>query len=65
MEDAVKVNIYLKDLADLDAVDEAYKEFFPSCTPARRVVGVKNLPGEALVQIDAIFGNFEGTPPVK
>ena len=33
--------------------------------PARRVVGVKNLQGEALVMIDAIFGNFEGTPPVK
>lgn len=65
MEDAVKVNIYVKDLADMDAVNEAYKEFFPEGTPARRVVGVKNLQGEALVMIDAIFGNFEGTPPVK
>ena len=65
IEDAVKVNVYVKDLADMDAVNEAYKEFFPEGTPARRVVGVKNLPFEASVMIDAIFGNFEGTPPVK
>lgn len=64
MEDAVKVNIFLADLADMDAVDEAYKAFFPEGTPARRVVGAGKLPMDAKVQIDAIFGNFEGTPPV-
>ncbi len=64
MEDAVKVNIYLKNLADLDAVDEAYAQFFAEGIPARRVVGVANLPGDAVVMIDAIFGNFEGTPPI-
>lgn len=65
MDDAVKVNIYLRDLADIDAVNEAYAEFFPEGIPARRFVGVGTLPGEALVQIDAIFGNAEGTPPIK
>lgn len=64
MEDVVKVNIFVKNLADLDAVDEAYKEFFPTCTPARRVVGVAQLPEGALVQMDAIVGNYEGTPPI-
>ncbi|WP_124060480.1 RidA family protein [Gordonibacter sp. Marseille-P4307] len=65
MEDAVKVNIFLKDLADLDAVDEVYAAFFPQAQAARRVVGVNALPMDAHVQIDAIFGNAEGTPPVK
>lgn len=64
MEDAVKVNIYLKDLNDLAAIEDAYAAYFTGA-PARRVVGVSNLPMDALVQIDAIFGNAEGTPPVK
>ena len=64
LADAVKVNVFVRDLADMDAVDEAYVQFFPDCTPARRVVGVSQLPMDAKVMIDAIFGNFEGTPPV-
>lgn len=64
MEDAVKVNIFLKNIEDLDAVNEVYATFFPGGTPARRVVGSSALPMDALVQIDAIFGNAEGTPPL-
>ncbi|MGX7014216.1 RidA family protein [Vagococcus silagei] len=64
MEDMVKVNIFLKDLSDLDAVNEVYAKFFPNGTPARRVVGVSELPNNALIQIDAIAGNAEGTPPI-
>lgn len=64
LADVVKVNIFLKNIADLDAVDEVYKTFFPGGIPARRVVGVSALPEGALIQIDAIAGNAEGTPPV-
>lgn len=63
MDDVVKVNIFLKNIADIDAVDEAYKTFFPDGVPARRVVGVSALPKDALIQIDAIVSNAEGTPP--
>ncbi|QPK93891.1 hypothetical protein HCQ94_04730 [Actinomyces sp. zg-332] len=63
LEDAVKVNLYLKDLSDLAAVDEVYTKYF-GASAARRVVGVSNLPLGALVQVDAIFGNAEGTPPL-
>jgi reactive intermediate/imine deaminase len=63
MADAVKINIALTDLADLEAVDEAYATFFPGGVPARRVIGVSALPNDARVQIDAVFGNAEGTPP--
>ena len=63
MADAVKINIALKNIADLPAVDEAYATFFPGGVPARRVIGVSDLPAGALIQIDAVFGNVEGTPP--
>ena len=63
MADVVKVNIFLKDIADIDAVDEAYAAFFPGGVPARRTVGVSALPGDALVQIEVVAANEEGTPP--
>lgn len=63
MEDAVKANIYLRNLDDLEAIEDVYAAYFAG-TPARRVVGTSALPMDALVQIDAIFGNAEGTPPV-
>ena len=49
---------------DLAAVDEAYKEFFPDGTPARRVVGVNDILKGASVMIDAVVSNAEGTPPI-
>lgn len=63
MEEVVKINIFLKNIADIDAVDEAYKTFFPNGVPARRVVGVSALLKDALIQIDAVVSNAEGTPP--
>jgi reactive intermediate/imine deaminase len=63
MDDVVKVNIFLKNIADIDVVDEVYKTFFPGGVPARRTVGVSALPKGALVQIDAVVSNAEGTPP--
>ncbi|SCY59472.1 RidA family protein [Nitrosospira sp. Nsp13] len=63
MTDVVKINIALKNIADIDAVDEAYATFFPGGIPARRIIGVSALLNDALVQIDAVAGNEEGTPP--
>ncbi len=63
MDDVVKINIALKNIADIDAVDEVYTTFFPDGVPARRTVGVSALPKDALVQIDAVVSNAEGTPP--
>lgn len=63
MEDVVKVNIFLKDIEDITAVDEAYKIFFPEGIPARRTVGVSELPHDALIQIDVVVANAEGTAP--
>lgn len=63
MDDIVKINIQLKDVADLDAVNEIYPTFFKGDMPARTVIGVADIPMGAAVQIDAILSNGEGTAP--
>jgi reactive intermediate/imine deaminase len=63
MDDVVKVNIFIKNIADIDAVNEVYTTFFPGGVPARRIVGVSAIFKDALVQIDAVVSNAEGTPP--
>lgn len=63
MDDVVKVNIFLKNIEDIDAVDEVYKTFFPGGIPARRTVAVSALLKDALIQIDVVVANAEGTPP--
>ena len=62
MDDVVKINIQLKNIADIDAVNEVYTTFFKSDLPARTVIGVSAIPMDALVQIDAVVSNCEGTP---
>jgi len=63
MDDVVKVNIQLKNIADIDAVNEVYTVFFNNDLPARTVIGVTAIPMDALVQIDAVVSNAESTPP--
>ncbi len=63
MDDVVKINIALKNIADIDAVNEVYTAFFTGDLPARTVIGISAIPTEALVQIDAVVSNAEGTPP--
>lgn len=63
IDDAVKINIQLKNIADIEAVNEVYTEFFKGDLPARTVIGVSDIAMDALVQIDAVISNCEGTPP--
>lgn len=63
MDDIVKVNIQLANIADLDAVNAVYTKYFPAYLPARTVIGVSELPVGALVQMDAVMSNAESTPP--
>lgn len=62
MEDVVKVNIFLKNITDSELLDEVYTTFFPGGIPARRTVGVSALQNDALIQIDVVVSNAEGTP---
>ena len=64
MDDVVKATVFLKSISDIEAMDEAYAAFFSDSLPTRTVVEVAALPlGDALVQIDAVVSNGEGTPP--
>jgi 2-iminobutanoate/2-iminopropanoate deaminase len=51
---AVKVTIYLTDMADFQAVNEVYSSFFEASPPARVAIGVAALPKGARVEMDAI-----------
>lgn len=63
MDDIVKVNFQVQDIADLEAVNEVYKTFFNSDLPARTSYGVAAIAMNALVQVDVVMSNAEGTPP--
>jgi reactive intermediate/imine deaminase len=52
---AVKVTIYLVDLAHFATVNEIMAEYFPQPFPARAAVGVAALPKGAAVEADAIL----------
>ncbi|NVD08931.1 reactive intermediate/imine deaminase [Vibrio sp. JPW-9-11-11] len=70
-DDIVKANIYVTDLAHMEAVDEVYMTFFPDSSiartvgymPARSVIQVSRLPLDALVQVDVSISHGDGTPP--
>ena len=64
MDDVVKITIFLKNISDLEAVDEVYATFFQSYLPTRTTVAVAALPMDAaLVQVEALISNGEGTAP--
>jgi 2-iminobutanoate/2-iminopropanoate deaminase len=54
LTDVAKVTIYLDDMDDYDAVNDAYGEFFDVEPPARACVEVARLPGDIDVEIDAV-----------
>lgn len=52
---AIKITIYTPVLIEFGAViDRVYREFFTEAPPARSLLGVSVLQGNALVQVDAI-----------
>ena len=64
LDDVVKINIFLQDIADVAAVDAVYASFFKNHLPTRTTVAVAALPLEgARLQVDALISNGEGTAP--
>lgn len=55
LDAAVKVNIYLTDLAHFAKVNETMAKYFTEPYPARAAVGVLSLPRGALIEADAIL----------
>ena len=54
MESIIKTTVFLKDMNDFAAMNEAYAEFFPGDPPARSAVEVARLPKDARIEIEAI-----------
>ena len=55
MNDIVKLNVFLIDLANFALVSEIMAEYFTEPYPARAAVGVASLPKGALVEADAVM----------
>jgi 2-iminobutanoate/2-iminopropanoate deaminase len=61
----VYCQVYLTDMADYDAVDRVWREFFPVAPPARAVLGVYRLPTDNAVEINAVaFRDLARRQPV-
>ena len=54
LDDILKLNIYLTDLAHFDLVNKKMSQIFNPPYPARATVEVSSLPKGAIVEIDAI-----------
>ena len=55
MDKVLKVNVYLADLADYKAMNEAYRGRFGDSPPVRTTVATYGgVPGDSLVEIDCI-----------
>lgn len=54
MRDVVKTTVYLKSLAEFQAMNEEYAKFFAESPPARATVEVSRLPKDVGVEIDCI-----------
>jgi reactive intermediate/imine deaminase len=55
LDDVVKLNIYLTDLAHFAKVNEIMATYFHQPYPARAAVGVASLPRNALVEADGVL----------
>jgi reactive intermediate/imine deaminase len=55
LDDAVKLTVYLIDLANFAKLNEIMAGYFNEPYPARSAVGVSQLPKNALIEIDAIL----------
>ena len=55
MNDIVKLNIFLIDLANFALVNSMMAEYFTQPYPARAAVGVASLPRGALVEADGVM----------
>jgi 2-iminobutanoate/2-iminopropanoate deaminase len=54
--DVLRVGVYLTDMSDYAAMNEAYGEQFHGPYPARTAIGVAALPLGAAVEMDVVVG---------
>lgn len=54
LEDVVKTTCFITDMQDFSAINDVYAEFFTNNCPARSCVAVKELPKQALFELEVI-----------
>lgn len=54
--DVIRVGVYLTDMSDFAAMNEAYSRHFSAPYPARTAIGVAALPLGAAVEMDMVVG---------
>ena len=52
--DVVKATVYLRDFADFDAMNQVYREYFPTDPPTRATVGVTALARDFRIEIEVL-----------
>lgn len=55
LDDIVKLNVFLTDLANFPVINEVMAEYFSEPYPARAAIGVASLPKDAAVEMDAVM----------
>jgi reactive intermediate/imine deaminase len=55
LQDMVKLNVFLTDLANFPVVNQVMAEYFSEPYPARAAVGVASLPRNAAVEMDGVL----------
>lgn len=55
INDMVKVNIFMMDLANFATVNEVMSQYFEQPYPARAAVQVSRLPKDVLIEIDGVM----------
>lgn len=54
LDKVVKANVYLRDMADFNLMNEVYAAYFPQNQPARTCIAAKQLPANIPVEIEVI-----------
>jgi len=54
LDKVIEVNVYLIDMKDFGAYNEAYSEFFVTHRPARTTVAVAGLPGKISIEMKVV-----------
>ena len=59
LDDLVKINVYLTDLANFQSVNEVMSQLFREPFPARAAVEVSGLPRGAAIEVEAVMALTE------
>lgn len=54
LDTVVKVNVYVRNIADFPTINDIYGTYFANHQPARSLVEVSNLPKGALIEMEVV-----------